>query len=396
MRVLILATDIFASGGIARYTWTLASALGGMVGPENTHVLALLKSCHSDVNPRSFRILDALSEQPTAAAKVRFGEEALRLAAKRYDLIICCHVAMAPLGALIRCLFGTPFWVACHDAEAWDRLSFTRLAALKRAQLALPVSRFTAQKLSDVNGMPRDKVRVVYNAIPSGFTERLLCGNGRPSLCPESERPEKALLSVGSLARAHAYKGFDTVIRSLPVLLKEIPNLRYTIVGEGDDRPRLEGLARQVGIRYRVTFAGRLSDAELAAQYHACDVFVFPSRAAKTNGRWHGEGFGRVFVEAALAGKPVVGSCQGGAAEAVMDGVTGFLIDPTSVESIARATLRLLQDEQLAKQMGDAGRRWAAERFTEGALKRSLADQLKALGGGPATALAPLREGGKP
>jgi len=393
MKVLILATEIFARGGIARYTWTLASVLGGLVGPENTHVLALLKSCHFGANPSSFRILDEISEKPTAVAKALFSEKALRLAARRYDLIICSHVALAPIGGLIRGFFGTPFWVACHDAEVWDRLSLPKLAGLKRAQLALPVSQFTAKKVSEVNGFPHERVRVVYNAIPTAFAETLLCWNGRSSLCLERKRPERVLLSVGSLARAHAYKGFDTVVRSLPLLLEEIPNLRYTIVGEGDDRTRLEGLARQVGIRDKVTFAGRLSDLELAACYHACDVFVLPSRAAKTNGRWHGEGFGRVYVEAALAGKPVVGSYQGGAAEAAMHAVTGFLVDPTSAEALARATLQLLQNEQLARRMGEAGRRWAAERFTEEAMHKSLADLLNASEDGPAKALATPREG---
>ena len=141
---------------------------------------------------------------------------------------------------------------------------------------------------------------------------------------------ERTLLSVGSLTRAHAYKGFDTVIRALPLVLKRAPNLRYVIVGEGDDRPRLEKLAAELHLEKSVSFAGSVSDAQLAEYYRCCDAFVLPSKTTKRNGSWEGEGFGRVYVEAALAGKPVVGSRGGGAAEAVVDGETGLLVDPAS------------------------------------------------------------------
>ena len=92
------------------------------------------------------------------------------------------------------------------------------------------------------------------------------------------------------------------------------------------------------------------------------------------NGGWEGEGFGRVYVEAALAGKPVVGSRGGGAAEAVVHGKTGSLINPTSVEETARAIIELLENPAAAAQMGCEGSKWAKRYFTEEALRTSLAE----------------------
>jgi phosphatidylinositol alpha-1,6-mannosyltransferase len=176
------------------------------------------------------------------------------------------------------------------------------------------------------------------------------------------------------LTKPHAYKGFDTVIRSLPGVLKRVPNLRYVIVGEGDDRPRLERLVAECQLERFVTFAGSVSDAQVAEYYGACEVFVLPSKTAERNGSWQGEGFGRVYVEAALAGKPVVGSLGGGAAEAVVHRKTGILVDPNSVEDTARAIIELLENPSAASQMGREGRKWAQQYFTEDALRRSLGE----------------------
>ena len=109
-------------------------------------------------------------------------------------------------------------------------------------------------------------------------------------------------------------------------------------------------------------------------------MFVLPSRATARNGTWEGEGFGRVYVEAALAARPVVGSSGGGAAEAVLPEKTGLLVEPSSAEQIASAIIQLLESPAAATEMGQAGRKWARENFTEDALRRSLRGLLSASG----------------
>jgi phosphatidylinositol alpha-1,6-mannosyltransferase len=114
--------------------------------------------------------------------------------------------------------------------------------------------------------------------------------------------------------------------------------------------------------------------------YRCCDVFVLPSRGQERNGEVGGEGFGRVYVEAALAGSPVVASRTGGAAEAVLDGRTGFLVNPVSSDEIADAVLAILQDAQLAARMSVEGQKWALEMFSEKALANSLVELLRTVG----------------
>lgn len=380
MRVLILATDIYTRGGIARYTSTLASALGGIVSAENVHVLALLNTGYSGQDSNGLCVLKAVSDRPTLLAKAGYALESLRAARNHYDLIICSHVAVSPVSATIQRLFRTPFWVACHDAEVWDRIPLPKLAALKRAQMTLPVSRFTGEMLSEVNGIPQERIRVLYNAVPDKFATMLLAANGTPGSSIRREAGRRYILSVGSLQRVHDYKGFDTVIRALPQLAAEAPDLRYVIVGKGDNQPDLEALALQMGVRNRVTFAGLVSDRELADRYHGCEVFVMPSRASRTGGCWHGEGFGRVYVEAALAAKPVVGSAGGGAAEAVLHGRTGLQVDPESVSEVADAISTLLRNPGLAAKMGHEGRCWAGKTFSEASLRSELAKLLRKTG----------------
>ena len=120
----------------------------------------------------------------------------------------------------------------------------------------------------------------------------------------------------------------------------------------------------------RVTFRGEVSDAELAALYRSCEVFVMPSGTQPANGSPVGEGFGRVYVEAALAGKPVVGSCLGGVAEAVSHGKTGFLVGPGSVDEAARAVTTLLSDAELAASMGGGGAQLGAGEFHAGSSRQ--------------------------
>ena len=229
----------------------------------------------------------------------------------------------------------------------------------------------SVQKL---DGIQSSRLKVVYNAIPNSFASLLQSGE------LPGNQGGPVLLSVCSMVRGNEFKGVDTVIRALPKILKALPDLRYAVVGDGEIRPKLETLAAEVGVTQNVTFLGEVSDAELAELYRRCDLFVLPSRGQERQGVIGGEGFGRVYVEAALAAKPVVGSLSGGASEAVLHGKTGLLVNPDSTDDVANAVLTILQDPQLAARMGSAGRGWALDTFSEAALSRSLQELLRPYG----------------
>jgi len=164
----------------------------------------------------------------------------------------------------------------------------------------------------------------------------------------------RLILTVGRLVER---KGHDVVIRALPGIRRAVGPVRYLIAGAGPEEARLRTLAREVGCADDVVFAGHVDDRDLPLFYAACDVFVMPSRALEQ--RDGIEGFGIVFLEAGACGKPVVGGRSGGIADAVLDGITGVLVDPRSVDEVTGALTRLLQDRGEAARMGGEGRRRA-------------------------------------
>jgi phosphatidyl-myo-inositol dimannoside synthase len=375
VRILILATDIYTHGGIARHTWSMASALGDVVGAENVDLLSLL-TIGEHRHSQGFRILGAVGPAPTLGAKARFTTQALWIAKSGYDLVICNHVGLAPVAALIKLVNGIPFWIVCHGIEVWQQLEYLDHFAAKRAECLLPVSEFTKSMLTSINHFAPEKTRVLYNVVLPELEKMLRSSSEREPRNATEAPNKKTILSVGSLAKDHSYKGFDAVIRALPQILNAIPEVQYVIVGSGDGRKDLEQLAKKVGVGNSTIFAGEVTDEELAHQYRACDLFLLPSKAENSKGQWVGEGFGRVYVEAAMAGKPVIGSNLGGAAEAVIPEKTGLLIDPVNVDEIAKNAIRILKDSQLANSFGSEGREWAVQNFTMEGMRRSLTELL--------------------
>jgi phosphatidyl-myo-inositol dimannoside synthase len=134
------------------------------------------------------------------------------------------------------------------------------------------------------------------------------------------------------------------------------------VVGDGPDRERLRSLADSQAPRHSVVFTGAVSDADLPSLYAAADVFAMPCRSRLAG--LEVEGFGIVFLEAAASGRPVVAGDSGGAAEAVVDGETGLLVDGRHVGAVAEATAALLQDPVRAAAMGKAARARAERLFS--------------------------------
>ena len=160
---------------------------------------------------------------------------------------------------------------------------------------------------------------------------------------------KKILLTVGRLVER---KGHDLTIKSLPKIIKQVPNVAYLIVGSGPREKYLKDLTVQSGLSEHVQFIGAVDQKKLAALYQVCDAFIMPSRQL-ANGDV--EGFGIVYLEANLFGKPAIGGKSGGVPEAIVDGKTGLLVDPNSVNEIALAAIKLLTDPAYAERLGLQG-----------------------------------------
>ena len=172
--------------------------------------------------------------------------------------------------------------------------------------------------------------------------------------------PDDGFVVLG-LSRLVPRKGFDVLLRAAARVRGTRSDLVVAIAGGGRDRARLERIAAETNAPAQ--FLGRVDDRDVPDLYGSADVFAMLCRS-----RWFGleqEGFGIVFLEAAAAGVPALAGASGGAAEAVEDGVTGYVIDPPDDVDVAAAALgRLADDAALRQRMGAAARTRATEQFS--------------------------------
>ena len=168
------------------------------------------------------------------------------------------------------------------------------------------------------------------------------------------------------------------MIRALATIRRTIPNVLYAIIGDGEERRPLEGLAAEMGLAEHVRFHGELPDDELIGAYQQCDLFVLANRDVDGDI----EGFGMVLLEAQACGKPAVAGDSGGTAETMQVGTTGRIVPCDGPEELARTVAGLLDDAQTRSEMGTAGRRWVESQFSWTSLAQQARD-LFGMPGGP-------------
>jgi len=205
------------------------------------------------------------------------------------------------------------------------------------------------------------------------------------SVSPPSEAARRAVrerLGLGAdpflftICMLRPRKGVDFSIRAFADVAREYPRLRYVIAGAGPEEPALRRLAQETGVGDRIHFGGAVDDETRNALFADCEGFVMANRRLLQDV----EGFGIVFLEAALHGKPTIGGRNGGVADAVEDGVTGWLAD-TSIgpEDVARAMRELLADPARASAFGARGRVRALRDFSWTARARTFTSTIDEL-----------------
>ena len=168
----------------------------------------------------------------------------------------------------------------------------------------------------------------------------------RCSLLSLNDSPDASHIRFGSE---------EIAFTGLPALLSTVPDLHLVAIGDGTDLPRLEGLAKQLGVSAHVHFLGQMQPEEVSVAYGACELFALPSR---------GEGFGLVFLEAMSHGKPVIGGAHGGTPEIIEEGITGYLVQHGDVTQLTERLLHLMSDESCRRQMGEKAFARARSDFT--------------------------------
>ncbi len=289
---------------------------------------------------------------------LKFGSRLRRLIHES-DAVIAAHAHV--LRDVVRFAQTSPCppAVLCwlHGREVWGSLGRRVAADLGRADQLVAVSNYTAAKVHDL--VPdRAEPFVIHNPVDTDVFV--------PAASPTEIRRHH-LLTVGRHDIDSRHKGYDVLIEAMRLLEKHRPDLQVhlTITGSG---PLLEQHSQQIlraGQQSRITLAGRVSRDALRTLYKTSDIFVFPSRIEAVGDELFGEGFGVVNAEAAACGRPVITSTDGGCPETVVEGVTGFTVDPRSPADVATAVARLLDlpaEERDA--IGRRGREMAIKRFS--------------------------------
>ena len=300
--LLALVTDAFGGrGGIAQYNRDFLEALASL---DKVSAIDVLPRHAPDraIHPVNIR------QSSPLFARLPYSIRAFAIAlARGPDLVFCGHLYMVPLAWVIARLIGARLVIQTHGVEAWPRPSWLQRVAVEAADAVLCVSRYTRARVLEWAIIAPERVVVLPNTVRGAY----IVGEGSASRAVSRRNEKETLLTVARMDGRQRYKGHDRIIDAIPQLVARGHDIAYVIVGEGDDRARLEERARANGVVDRVHFVGPVDVEKLPETYRMADLFVMPST---------GEGFGIAFLEAMASGTPALGLAVGGACDALAEG----------------------------------------------------------------------------
>jgi len=262
--------------------------------------------------------------------------------------VVCGHVAQLPVAWAARMLHPRlRYYLVAHGVEVWRPFSLAERIALRGATRIFCVSEYTRQELLKYCPMRPDRAIVVHNALDPFFAA------GSPA--PLAGRPP-IILSASRLLYTDRYKGVEDLIAAMPAILAAEPTAQLRVVGQGDDLPRLQSLARKLGLLgTRIEFLGGVDDKRLVEELRGCRLFALPSRK---------EGFGLVYLEAMGQGRPSLGARAGGVPEVITED-TGVLVEYGDVPAIAAGCLEGLRRPWSEKALLDRAEKFSYAHFKE-------------------------------
>lgn len=288
---------------------------------------------------------------------------------RKYDLLVSHDWIAAIAGIVARRNLKIPLVFHFHSTEEGrnPRGSVTikeieRLSAVT-ADRVITVSEAMRDELVGL-GYPAARISVIHNGVDAAKYDPA-------TVTPAQRAGFRDRIGVGGspmiffIGRLTWVKGADTLIHAMPSIVKEVPDAKLVLLGIGDQEQQLSGIVRDLHLGRNVILHFRMvPEEERILYYAASDVCVFPSKY---------EPFGIVCTEAMSMGKPVVVGAKGtsGFREQVVpegDGICGYHIDPNDPEDIARYVVAVLKDADLARKMGENGRRRVLENFTWNAI----------------------------
>ncbi|AKO52759.1 glycosyl transferase family 1 [Marinobacter psychrophilus] len=366
MRKILLVSEIFppTHGGSGRWFWEIYSRFS--VGN-----VACLVGEHPNAT-----VIDSTFPHPIQRFALSSSEWGLRsFSGLRYYLkvwnrlrklvksegitqIHCGRILPEGLAAmLIKLTHGVPYTCYVHGEDVEVALTSRELKLLtrlvmQRVERIVANSQNSRRILTEKWHLPEHKVVVMTPGVDvDKFTPS-------PSSQPlQKWVGKRVVLTVGRLQQR---KGQDMMIRALPALEAQFPDLYYCIVGDGAEREPLARLATELGVSHMVEFVGEIDDAEMVEHYRHCDLFALPNRRIGNDD----EGFGMVLLEAQACGRPVLAGDAGGTGETLVAEKTGVIVDCTEPEPLVKAVKALLSDMPRIDNMGSNGRVHMEQNFS--------------------------------
>jgi glycosyltransferase involved in cell wall biosynthesis len=207
------------------------------------------------------------------------------------------------------------------------------------------------------DGIPRDRIYTVHEGIDVDRVAGVAPANVRAEFWMPTQAPV-----IGNIGALVPHKGQRYLIDAVPLVMREFPDVRVVIVGEGELRPALEHQIRELHLEKHVFLTGFRTD--VLSLLKGFDIFVLSSVT---------EGLGTSLLDAMAAARPIVATTAGGIPEAIVDGETGLLVPPRDAHGLAEAILRLIGNPAECERMGRAGLTRVQERFSAA---RMVADTL--------------------
>lgn len=240
-----------------------------------------------------------------------------------------------PLVGILHHFFGKSIFAETNVAGAMYVLAGEKLAlrAYRTTPMAV-VSESTRQELMKA-GFPEGNLHIVSNCVDHSLYKQL-----------SSARPQ----TIGYLGRLKNYKSAEDLLYAFEIVHREFPDLRLVILGEGNARPGLERIARELAISPRVNFLGHVGEIEKVSYLNQMKYVVNTSSK---------EGWGLTVIEANACGVPVIASDVPGLRDSVLDGKTGLLYEYGNIEQLAEKMFLLLRDENLRTQLSQEAVAWA-------------------------------------
>ena len=346
------------AGGIGEHAFQVARALSaaGLAVEVICPRLEVVDEIHLDFDRRQpfvvRRIIPSSGGRSAYPRRLRTVTRAVRGARPK------CLVASGRRGAAYSWfaprLLSIPSVCVGHGTEfsLGGRLSRIFVAFLFNGfQTCVAVSHFTGRLMADC-GVRTSRIRIIHNGADSSFFDPALVTSA-----PDQLRDRRVLLTVGRVSKR---KGQDLVLRALPDLLPDFPDLLYVVVGPCPD-PSFPSLVEDLGLGGHVLVTGEVERPRLRELFRAAHVYILASRTTPAG---ENEGFGISMAEAALMGLPGIGSRGCGVEEIIEDGETGILVGMEDTVAIGHAIRRLLSDEELRQRMGSRARARALEQFS--------------------------------